>query len=46
MTTIAYRNGVIAADTGLVGNGLRDCFADKIVKRADGNVAGASGTAW
>jgi ATP-dependent HslUV protease subunit HslV len=46
VTTIAYRNGIIAADTGLVGNGLRDCFADKIVKRTDGSVAGASGTAW
>ena len=46
MTTIAYRNGIIAADTGLCGNGSLDCFADKIAKRDDGSVAGAAGSAW
>jgi hypothetical protein len=46
VTTIAYRSGIIAADSGLVGGGLRDCFTDKIVKRADGSVAGACGAAW
>lgn len=46
MTTIAYRNGIIAADTGLVGGGLKDCQMNKIAKRADGAVAGACGAAW
>lgn len=46
MTTVAYRNGVIAADSGLVGGGTCDCHADKIAKRADGSVAGAAGEAW
>lgn len=45
MTTVAYRNGVIAADTGLTGGSLQDCEIDKIVKREDGAVAGAAGAA-
>lgn len=46
MTTIAYRNGIIAADTGLTDNGLRDAQIEKIAKREDGSVAGAAGAAW
>jgi ATP-dependent HslUV protease subunit HslV len=46
MTTIAYRNGIIAADTGLTAGCLRDGHVEKIAKRKDGSVAGASGEAW
>jgi hypothetical protein len=46
MTTIAYRSGIIAADTGLTDNGLRDAQIEKIAKREDGAVAGAAGAAW
>lgn len=46
MTTIAYRDGIIAADTGLTSGTIRDCHMDKIVKREDGAVAGAAGEAW
>ena len=46
MTTIAYRNGVIAADTGLSTGPLLDSHIEKIAKHRDGSVAGASGEAW
>lgn len=46
MTTIAYRAGVIAADTGLSGGGAHDCHLTKIAKNKDGSVAGAAGNAW
>lgn len=46
MTTIAYRNGIIAADTGITCGSTRDCFAEKIAKRKDGAVAGACGELW
>lgn len=45
MTTIAYRNGWIAADTGLSDNSTRDMFMTKIAKNSKGHLAGASGAA-
>lgn len=45
MTTIAYRNGVLAADTGMtVGNTVVGNTV-KIVRRDDGCMAGAAGFA-
>lgn len=47
MITIAYRNGIIAADTGLTaGGGLRDGQIEKITKNKEGAVVGCSGEAW
>lgn len=46
MTTVAYRNGVIAADTGLTAGNLRDSHIIKIAKNKAGHVAGACGDAW
>lgn len=46
MTTIAYRNGVIAADTGLTCGSLRDSHVEKVAKHEDGSIAGACGEAW
>lgn len=46
MTTIAYRNGIIAADTGLSSGVVLDCHIEKIAKRKDGSIAGAAGEAW
>lgn len=46
MTTVAYRSGVIAADTGLTAGTLRDSHIDKIAKRKDGAIAGGAGEAW
>ena len=46
MTTVAYRNGIIAADTGLTWGTVRDSHIEKIAKRKDGAVAGAAGEAW
>lgn len=46
MTTIAYRNGIIAADTGLTRGSLRNSFVSKIAKNKDGALAGACGSAW
>lgn len=46
MTTIAYRSGAIAADTGLSAGPLLDSHIEKIAKHKDGSVAGASGEGW
>jgi hypothetical protein len=43
MTTIAYRDGVLAADTLLTSSAMRNGYARKIRER-DGMLAGASGT--
>lgn len=45
MTTIAYRKGVLAADTGLTSGGGRNGRVFKIARRSDGKLAGACGTA-
>jgi ATP-dependent HslUV protease subunit HslV len=44
MTTIAYRDGMLAADTLITCGDSRDGFAAKIVK-VDGMLCGASGSA-
>lgn len=43
MTTVAYKNGVIAGDTQITGNGTRMGFATKIGRR-NGILYGASGS--
>ena len=45
MTTIAYRDGVLAADTGATCGSSRNGAVSKIVRRADGAMAGAGGSA-
>ena len=46
MSTIAYRDGQMAADTGMTGsNGSHLLHTHKIVKRADGALIGAVGDA-
>lgn len=45
MTTIAYRDGVLAADTACVSGGTLLGSIVKIVRRADGAMAGAAGNA-
>lgn len=44
MTTIAFKDGVVAADTGLTAGGARLGYVTKIVRR-ELDVAGASGCA-
>ena len=46
MTTIAYRAGVLAADTGMTVGGSRLGSIVKIARREDGALAGAAGNAW
>ncbi len=46
MTTIAYRNGVIAADTHIWGNGTLMGFVTKIARNDTGDLAGACGTGF
>lgn len=43
MTTIAYRDGVMAADTLVTSNGKRDGQKIKIARNAAGDLAGAAG---
>lgn len=45
MTTIAYRDGVMAADTGAWAGGACHPWADKIAIAADGSLYGAAGPA-
>ena len=45
MTTIAYRDGVLAADTRVSTGGIMDCEIIKIARNSDGDLAGASGDA-
>jgi len=46
MSTIAYRNGMMAADTGMTSAyGARGLFTEKIRRRIDGALAGAVGGA-
>lgn len=45
MTTIAYRDGILAADTGETAGNSRLGRAVKIVRRADGALAAAAGNA-
>ena len=43
MTAIAFRDGLMAADTGVTGGYLIRGHTKKIVRRADGAIAAASG---
>lgn len=43
MTVIAYRDGVMAADTGAIFSGVVSAGHRKIVRGPDGTLAGASG---
>lgn len=45
MTTIAYRDGVLAADTIMTSGGVLIGECAKIVRRADGDMAGGAGDA-
>lgn len=45
MTTVAYRNGMIAADTGTTAAGNTFCHMTKIARNAAGDLAGACGDA-
>lgn len=45
MTTIAYRNGVLAADSAMCSGGTLMGSIDKIARRNDGALAGAAGDA-
>ena len=45
MTTIAYRAGILAADTGVCVGGSRAGYTVKIVRRPDGALAAAAGFA-
>lgn len=45
MTTIAYRYGVLAADTGVASGGVRCGRLTKIVRSPSGNLGGAAGSA-
>lgn len=45
MTTIAYRNGFLAADTVEIAEGYRVGTCEKIKKRKDGVLVGAGGRA-
>jgi hypothetical protein len=44
MTTIAYRDGVMASDTGMTMRGSRCGRATKIVRASDGRLIGACGS--
>lgn len=43
MTTIAYRDGILAADTQVCGGGGRAGTVVKVVRRSDGHLAGTAG---
>lgn len=43
MTTIAYRDGVLAADTQVNNDGVRVGTVQKVHRRADGHMAAGSG---
>lgn len=43
MTTIAYRNGVMAADSQVTDNGRREGGVMKLYRLSDGAIAGFSG---
>ncbi|MCJ2084608.1 hypothetical protein MKK88_01175 [Methylobacterium sp. E-005] len=45
MTTIAYRDGVMAADTGAKFGDAKHPWAQKLARGPDGTLYGASGTA-
>ena len=45
MTTIAYKDGVLAADSGLCGGGCMVGTVDKIARNSCGDLAGAAGDA-
>lgn len=45
MTTIVYRDGVLAADTGMCIGGVRVGFICKIARSKAGDLAGAAGAA-
>lgn len=45
MTTIAYRDGVLAADTGMTVGAVLLGHTTKIVRRADNDMAGSAGDA-
>lgn len=45
MTTIAYRDGIMAADSLRTGSNWRMGTSRKVSKAADGSIAGATGTA-
>lgn len=45
MTTIAYRNGVMAADTLTTGGDIRRGATSKIIRLQDGTLVGVSGAA-
>jgi hypothetical protein len=45
VTTIAYRDGIIAADNGLCDGGLLQCNMKKIARNESGEIAGACGEA-
>lgn len=45
MTTIAYRDGVLAADTAMCQGGVMIGRVVKIVRRKDGDMAGSAGDA-
>lgn len=44
MTVVAYRNGIIAADTLMTTEGLKVGNVRKVVKTSDGCLAGVAGT--
>lgn len=43
MTTIAYRDGVMAADSLVTGHGIRMGSLAKVIRAKDGTLAGAAG---
>lgn len=43
MTTIAYRDGVIAADSQVTSGNVFDCTSEKIAQNERGDIAGAAG---
>lgn len=45
MTTIAYRDGILAADRQLTGGSVADCETTKVARNAAGDLAGFAGPA-
>lgn len=45
MTTIAYRDGMLAADTAMCQGGVMMGSVEKIARRADGDLCGSAGDA-
>ena len=43
MTTIAYREGMIASDSQVTSGNVFDCTSEKIARNERGDIAGASG---